>query len=111
MDAFNKLHLVGAMTPIVTIQYFPNDAAAQNIPGTPEPELVLYNSVLKTNGNRALAPASVNWVFTTSGATVTSTSTLVYINGQCFYLVRSPFEIRTVSSQTFSAITIESGLV
>ena len=71
-------------------------AQAQSIPGLPEPGFVMYGSVTNTSGNVSLPGLGVVWRVAGPTGAATNAATFVFVNGQAFYLVRVPFETRSI---------------
>ncbi len=88
----------------------PSGAAAQSVPGIPEPGLLVYGQILDRDTRTPVAVTSVVLQAQGGGDSVSLPATLIGINGQTFYLVRLPFETRSAGGQTFDATANTLGL-
>jgi hypothetical protein len=78
---------------------------AQQLPGIPEPGLILYGSVSNINEGLAvpLVSGSVTWTVSHNGSSAVISGTIIGVNGQFFYIARLPFETRHIGLITFTA--------
>src|SRR5688572_453313 len=86
---------------------FPEMTRSQQIPGVPEPGLILYGQIRNAaTGNSLLTYGTLRWTIQLpSGSPITVGTTLTNINDQFSYLVRIPFE-SVLSGFTLSANTL-----
>lgn len=85
---------------------------AQSTLGIPEPGFVIHGSISNSAGGLPLPVSTVTWQV--SGGTPEEVarvqSTIVAVNGQCFYIARVPFETRSVGTLNFGATSNVLGL-
>lgn len=80
----------------------PAVARTQTVPGIPEPGLIVYGSILNAKNKEPLASGAISMRATGGNDIVTLNATFLSVNGESFYLVRVPFETRSIAGVAFT---------
>lgn len=92
----NPNHVPTRAAVLTAASLFLMATSAQSIPGLPEPGFVMYGTVTGSGGSPPLSGVAVAWRVAGPNGSVNPTATFVAVNGQPFYLVRVPFETRSI---------------
>jgi len=103
MKTFGTTHWTGFILALACLAA--SVAHSQSIPGLPEPGLAMYGSITTTNGTRPSIGSGVVWRVSTGATAITIPATVVTVNNQTFYILRVPFETRTIPGTTTFAAT------
>jgi hypothetical protein len=93
--------ITASLCGLLGVLHTPNPCQAQLMPGIPEPDLVMFGTITNSSGNEPLVFTNASWRVSGGGATATANSTIVFVNGQCFYVAHIPFETVSVPGRDF----------
>lgn len=85
-------------------------AAWGQIPGLPEPGLLVYGPVINSATLTPAMPTNVLWQVAGGGDGLSILSKIVVVNGTVYHISRVPFETRTIGSQSLSRTVGTAGL-
>ena len=77
-------------------------AVQAQVPGLPEPGLLIYGPVVNSKTLTPALPTNVVWQVAGGGDGFTVSSKVVVLNGTVYHVTRIPFETRVVGSQNFT---------
>ena len=88
----------GRLTILILASSLACRLAAQ-IPGLPEPGLVVYGRVVNSKSLTPALPTNLVWQVAGGGDGVTVSSRLVMVNSDVYHVTRIPFETRSIGTQ------------
>jgi hypothetical protein len=96
----NKNSILKMMAIVAGALAFPSGWA--QVPGLPEPGLLIYGPVVNSKTLTAALPTNVVWQVAGGGDGFTVSSKVVVLNGTVYHITRIPFETRVVGSQNLT---------
>jgi hypothetical protein len=74
----------------------------QPLPGLPEPGLIMYGALNTANGSPPFYGSGVFWNVSNTTNSFVGQAAVIVVSGQVFYVLRVPFETRSIpGSETF----------
>lgn len=80
------------------------------IPGLPEPGLLIYGPIVNTTTKTPAMPTNVVWQVAGGTDGLSFSSKIVVVNGAVYHISRVPFETRSVGSQSLTRTVGTAGL-